>query len=373
MDEVRSLSKASGSSRPFGASSPAGEGKLKLLFITQKLHGQDAFGILWINAFRDAGYEVEVICLEWRPEEAKAALGIATTPFRVHSLGKEKGAGKLSQILAFIRLSFLLPYDRVFVHMAPVWGLLGAPAFILRRKPTYLWYTHYTMQAGLRLIGWYGKRMFCATPQSMPQYPSASSGRATAKKVVVGHGIDMTYWPKRPNTDTEPHHLLVVHRLSRSKRLELTIRALTLLPADFTLDIYGIEAEADYVSELKALVQELRLQDRVTFRGTIASKDLPALYTQHHLILNMASETIDKTMLEAMTCGCYPMTTKGNATAIGIPEAPLHDTPEAIAAFILTYGQKAPLDADTLYSIVRDRHSLSALIAKMDAYIRPGQ
>ncbi len=322
--------------------------------------------MLWIKAFQAEGYTVEVICLEWKPEEAKAALGVADIPFMVHSLGKETGNGKASQIFRFIKFAWTLKYDRVFVHMVPVWGLIGAPAFILRNKPTYLWYTHYKMQAGLKVLGWYGKRLFCATSQSMPQY------QGLQKKVVVGHGIDLSYWQKRPNVDPDPRKLLVVHRLSRSKRLELIIRALTLLPADFTLDVYGIEAEADYVAELQALVQELQLETRVTFRGTIASKDLPALYSQHGLILNMASETIDKTMLEAMTCGCYPMTTKGNAEAIGIPAAPETDTPEAIAAFILTYGSKAPISADAMYKVVEEKHSLSSLIKKMDVYIHAG-
>lgn len=322
--------------------------------------------MLWIEAFQAAGYTVDVLCLEWKPEEAKAALGVDTIPFSVHSLGKENGTGKCVQIATFLKLAFTLPYDRVFIHMAPVWGLLGAPAFILRRKPTYLWYTHYKMQAGLRVLGWYGKRLFCATPQSMPQYQNSP------KKVIVGHGIDLAYWPKRPNVARNPRKLLVVHRLSRSKRLELIIRALTLLPPEYTLDVYGIEAEADYVAELKALVQTLHLESRVTFCGTMPSKDLPALYTHHHLLLNMASETIDKTMLECMTCGCYPMTTKGNADAIGIPVAPAADTPEAIAAFIKTYGSTAPIDADAMYAIVAERHSLASLIKKMDRYIHAG-
>jgi glycosyltransferase involved in cell wall biosynthesis len=339
---------------------------MKLLFITQKLHGQDAFGILWIQAFQDAGYDVQVVCLEWRPEEARAALGRTEIPFSVLSLGKESGTSRIHQILTFMRLTWMLPYDRVFIHMTPVWGFFGAPAFILRRKPTYLWYTHYKMQIGLLLLGIYAKRLFCATPQSLPQY------EGNKKKVVVGHGIDLSYWPKRESTAEDPYTLLVVHRLSRSKRLELILHALTMLPAAYTLDIYGIEAEPDYVAELKALIQELHLENRVHFRGTIASKDLPDIYTKHRLILNMASETIDKTMLEAMTCGSYPMTTKGNAAAIGIPVAPADDTPEAIADFIQTYSAKSPLDADALYHVVKERHSLGALIQKMNVYIQKG-
>lgn len=339
---------------------------MKLLFITQKLHGQDAFGMLWIKAFQARGYDVQVLCLEWRPEEAKAALGVTDIPFPVISLGKELGTSQVSQILQFIKLSFSLPYDRVFIHMTPVWGVFGMPAFVLRKKPTYLWYTHYKMQLGLRLLGFYGKRLFCATRQSMPQY------EGSMKKVVVGHGIDLSYWPMRKNTAENPFKLLVVHRLSRSKRLEILLHTLVLLPAAYTLDIYGIEAEEDYVAQLKALVKELHLETRVQFKGTIASKDLPDIYTRHHLILNMASETIDKTMLEAMTCGCYPITTKGNAHAIGIPVAPDADTPATIAPLILAYEKTLPLSDKEMYAIVEERHSLQSLIAKMDAYIHPG-
>lgn len=339
---------------------------MRLLFITQKLHGQDAFGILWIRAFQAKGYDVEVICLEWRPEEAARTLGVDSVDIGVHSLGKENGTGKLAQILRFLRLVASLHYNRVFIHMSPVWGLFGAPVFIARRVPVYLWYTHYKMQAGLWLLGHYAKRLFCATPQSLPQYDKSP------KKVVVGHGIDLAYWPKRANHAKDHHKLLVVHRLSRSKRLELVLRAMVILPTQYTLEIFGIDAEKDYADEMRRLTTDLGLDGRVTFRGTIASKELPAVYQSHRLILNMASETIDKTMLEAMTCGCYPVTTARNAAAIGIPAAPSTDTPEAIAAFVQKHDAHVPLTAQEMYDVVSTKHSLDALVDKMDGYIRSG-
>ncbi|MDB4978601.1 MAG: hypothetical protein JWM56_787 [Candidatus Peribacteria bacterium] len=340
---------------------------MKLLFITQKLHGQDAFGALWIREFERRGYAVEVICLEARPELIQATLG-TDAPFAaaIHSLGKENGTGKVRQILLFLRLILMLRYDRVFIHMAPVWGLFGAPVWVLRRVPVYLWYTHYTMQAGLWLLGLYARRMFCATPQSLPQYDKSP------KKIVTGHGIDLQYWPARKNVSTDPCKLLVVHRLSRSKRLELIIRALALLPDSYTLDVYGVEAEKEYVAEMHRLVQEVKLMNRVVFHGSVPSKELPELYVQHGLILNMASETIDKTMLEAMTCGCYPVTTKGNAEAIGIPAAPVANTPEAIRDFVLTYCEHPPLGGNEMYALVAGRHSLTGLVQKMNVYIASG-
>ncbi len=340
---------------------------MTLLFITQKLHGQDVFGVLWVNAFRERGYDVKVLCLEKQLGEAQKILGPGETiDFEVYSMGKEEGIGKLGQILRFWKRICTLEYDRVFIHMSPVWGLLGAWYFWPRRIPTYLWYTHYKIQAGLWLLGHYAQRLFCATAQSLPQY------EGNPKKIVTGHGIDMRYWSKRENRCVDPYHLLGVYRLSRSKRLELCIRALKLLSPAYTWQIYGIEAEPGYVAEMKSLVRELGLESRITFHGSAPAGRLPEVYTKHRLILNMASETIDKTMLEAMTCGCYPVTTMRNADAIGIPAAPSKDTPEAVAAFIEQYKNHSPIGDDEMYRIVEERHSLKSLVAKMDAYIRPG-
>lgn len=342
---------------------------MKILFVTQKLHGQDAFGALWVQEFIRQGFEVTVVCLEGSDQ---------SFDFPVRSMGKERGTSKLSQVLQFQKIITSEQYDRVFIHMAPVWYALGCWWWTLRRIPSYLWYTHYKMQWGVKLFGWFGTRFFAATPQSLPQYG------ASPKKTITGHGIDLQFWPKRTNTCEDPRELLVVHRLSRSKRLELVLRAMPLLESSYTLDIYGIEAEPGYVSEMKALVQELHLQDRVTFHGTVPMADLPAIYTAHQLILNMASETIDKTMLEAMTCGCYPVTTLHNARAIGLADAvsarknedltpaPEADTPEAIAAFILEHSGDTPLTADEMYDVVSKRHSLSALIQRMGKYIKEG-
>lgn len=338
---------------------------MKLLFITQKLHGQDAFTALWVEGFVRRGYEVTVLCLEWRPEDAKKVLGRTDDfPFTVISMGKERGVGKIGQLINFWRAIIARRYDRVFIHMTPVWGFFGAPVWILRRTPVYLWYTHYKMQLGLWMLGYYAKRLFCATPQSLPQYD------ASAKKVVVGHGIDMSFWPKRSNLNADPKKLIIVHRLARSKRVEINLRALTLLP-DYSLDIYGNEPEPAYAAELKALVAELGLSDRVTFKGSAAAKDLPGIYTAHRFILNMASETIDKTMVESLTCGCYPVTTARNAAAIGITHAPYEDTPEAVASFIQKFSDKPPMTSDEMYAVA-EKHSLSSLIEKMDSYIKPG-
>ena len=330
---------------------------MTLLFITQKLHSQDAFGVLWIREFIRRGYDVTALCLEDLGQKFE---------FPVYSLGKERGQSKLRQVLCFWKLIMTLKYDRVFIHMSPIWYVLGWKWWLIRRIPVYMWYTHYKMQLGVRLFRLFGKRFFCATWQSLPQYHQSE------KKIVVGHGIDLSFWPMRRNECTNHFRLLMVHRLSQSKRVELSIRAFEFLPKDYTLDIYGIEAEPDYVAQLRALVATLKVGHRIHFHGTVPMGDLPSIYVQHHLILNLASETIDKTMLEAMTCGCYPVTTRANAYAIGLPIGVAADTPEAISMFVQVHSLRAPMKAEEMYRTVLERHSLSGLITKMDQYIRSG-
>jgi hypothetical protein len=97
-------------------------------------------------------------------------------------------------------------------------------------------------------------------------------------------------------------------------------------------------------------------------------------------------------MLEAMTCGCYPVTTAANAQAIGAPTpdpspfrgegdslsersemlAPEADTPESVAAFIKKYSEQTPIDGDEMYRIVQEHHSLDGLVKNMGTYIKAG-
>lgn len=332
---------------------------MKLLFITHKIHERDddfAFASLWVKEFQRQGFEVDVICLE------KGAHG---GEFPVFSLGKERGAGRIKILINFWRLIRQLKYDRVFVHMNPKWVAAGALYWWLKRIPVYLWYTHYTMHLPLCVSHFLCKRLFCATSESMPQY------NKDPKKVVTGHGVDLSFWNmdvpprenRRPKTD-----ILSVHRICRSKRLHLAVGALKFLPAEYNLTVYGRVLEPDYDAEVKKMIQDFGLENRVKFMGSVPMPELRAVYPNFQIMVNMAPETIDKTVIEGMYAGLQPVTTKGNAMAIGLPDAP-EDTPEAIVDFILNYNL---LPIEELRKIVREKHSLEALIRKMGECIEKG-
>lgn len=337
---------------------------MRLLFITPKIHEHDddfAFASLWARAFADAGFDVSVICLEKRD---------STLAMPVHSLGRERGWPTWRSFLEFQNLILTIPHDRVFVHMNPRWLAAGAWYWRLRRTPTYLWYTHYTRPLSLKIAATIAKRMFAATPDCLPQYND------DPRKVVTGHGIDTVFWETAEQAETvrEPAtHLLAVHRISRSKRLDLTLRALALLPPEFTLTHYGraLDPRSDppYETEIRRLLDDPRLRGRVRLMGSVPMPELRGVYPRYRTLINLVPDTIDKTVLEGMYCGLTPVITRGQAKAIGYPDAPRDETPEAIAEFILGMRMKP---REELQRIVRERHSLPALVEKMGAYIRPG-
>ncbi|MEK7125589.1 MAG: glycosyltransferase [Patescibacteria group bacterium] len=336
--------------------------KINLLFITQKIHQNDddlAFVVLWIKEFIQQGIAVQVICLE---------KGDFDGSFPVYSLGKELGYGKLRRALRFFKFIFTLQYNRVFVHMNPEYFTLGGWYWRLTRKPMYLWYTHYAMHIHMRLAGWLSRRLFAATAQSLPQYEGSS------KKIITGHGIDMDFWANAISAgenNNSPHNLLTVHRLCRSKRLELVILALKYLPIEYTLTVYGRDVEGDYVQELHELVKKENLETRVKFMGPVPMARLKDIYGRYRLMVNMASETIDKTMLEGMLFGLYPVTTRANSAAIGLPASINNDDPKEIANFLLG-GEWKKHNAAFLRNIVSARHGLESLIKQMNKYIIPG-
>ncbi|MFH2231648.1 MAG: glycosyltransferase family 4 protein [Patescibacteria group bacterium] len=337
----------------------------KLLFITPKIdesHDDLAFAGLWAKAFNNADFDVQVICTR---------KGVCSLDIPVYSLGGERGVSRLGQFLNFQKLIMTLKYDRVFVHMTPRWLAAGSWFWWLRRIPHYLWFTHYTRTLALKIGDKTVKRMFAATKECLPHYDGDE------RKIVTGHGIDTDFWQTQEllsDEEREPiTHLLCVHRISRSKRFDLVLKALALLPSEYKLTHYGQpqdpRIDPEYADEIKRLVIDLNLGGRVRFMGAVPMHELKKIYPRFQTFINMVPRTIDKTVLEAMYCGLTPIMTYGQAEAIGYPGWPSDDTPEAIAGYIKRMQLKS---REQLQKIVNEGHSLKALIGKMAVYIRPG-
>jgi glycosyltransferase involved in cell wall biosynthesis len=236
----------------------------------------------------------------------------------------------------------------VFIHMAHTNAFLLYPVFRLLRLPVLLWYAHGTVTWHLRLAHACVSRVISSTPEGF---------RLPSRKVFfIGQGVDTDLFQlaRRP---ARGRNLLTVSRLTRRKRLDLLLAVLEDLRGDgCRLRVVGAPLTADdqlYLRELQAQAAQKSLP--VDFAGFIPLAEVPACYTAADLHLNVsATNSLDKTVLEALAAGCPVLTSNPAFRAL------LKDYPE----FIITDERPAAIAAQVRALLAApQRHSPAELRA----------
>lgn len=159
---------------------------------------------------------------------------------------------------------------------------------------------------------------------------------------IIRYGVNTVALPSLPEKPlTTPLRLIAVSRLAPNKRIDHAVRTLRCLldqNIEATLTIVGTgEVEAS----LRALVKELRLEDKVIFTGPLPEKEKDEqLQRAHFLLHNSIREGWGLNVIEANAMGtpavAYPVA--------GLIESTLHDetglisekeTPESMAASLI--------------------------------------
>ncbi|MFI5260369.1 MAG: glycosyltransferase [Candidatus Paceibacteria bacterium] len=315
---------------------------MKLLIITQIVDSDDpilGFFTRWIEEFAKNVEHVEVICLK----EGKHTL---PENVRVHSLGKERGVSRATYIFNFYKYiwKFRHDYDAVFVHMNPVYVILGGFFWRSWHKRISLWYTHKHVDSKLEIAVMLSNTIFTASKKSF---------RLESSKVhVMGHGIDTDFFSPDPNL-SRGTAVLSAGRLSRTKRHDLVIRAAEYFPNEVRIAGGGPEREL-----LEALAEHLSIAPRVHFLGPQTQVQLREEYRTAGVFVHV-SETgsLDKVILESLACGLPVITT--NADFSDFPVTVVSATPEAIAEKVVTLRKD---DTGVLAGYVQKHHSLQRLI-----------
>lgn len=331
---------------------------MKLLIITQKADRTDpilGFFHRWIEGFASQCDSVTVI-----------AQHVGTFHFppnvTVLSLGKESGRSKVMQIVLFWWLIWKhrKSYDRVLVHMTPIWVILGWKMWFLLRKPVYLWYEIRRGSFKLSLALLMVRKVFSATAAGLPG-PSLS-------QVVTGHGIDTQFFEPM-NGERDDKLIVSIGRITRSKRYDVILRAFAALPLDYRLEIAGGTITASDESELldlQTLMRELGILDRISIRW-IAPTDIPAFLRRASLMLHACVGGLDKAVLEAMACG-VPVISCSEAAKTILPESCFAETTQmaekAQRILLMTHDERARLAASLRQHIV-DSHDVVRLIGRL--------
>lgn len=356
---------------------------MKLLIVTQKVDQNDpilGFFYKWIIEFSKKFESVVVICLEKgivkNQNDSGADLGRhdrLPNNVRVLSLGKEEHPSRLKYIYRFYKYIWQerKNYDVVFVHMNPIYIILGWVFWKFLGKKITLWYTHKHVDFKLRLAEKMVDRIFTASTESF---------RLESRKVVVvGHGIDTDLFFPQNNATTDGHvyTLISVGRISEAKNQHLMVEVVKILRnKGFVCRIIFVgdavtQADLLYKDKIKSQILACKINDPqiVYFAGSVSPQKIIDWYRSADLFINLSSTgSLDKAVLEAMSSGLQVITSNEAFKNILPVENLTNNRPEDVAQKIINISSKAP--NLQMREIVVKNHNLGRLVDRLESLMR---
>lgn len=263
----------------------------RLLIICQKVdEGDDLLGFFvdWLREFGKHADHVDVITL---------GRGAGALPENVHvySLGKERGASKLSQLIRFYWLSVrLIPRcSAIFAHMSPIFVNASWPIAVVWRKKIILWYLHRSVTVRLWIAEKLVSKIVTASTESL---------RLKSSKIVeVGHGINVKKYQTQRTWTSGPFRVLSVGRISPIKDYETLLRG----ARGMEVTIVGrpvMPYDGPYFEKLKKI-------GGARFAGFIPHNRIVPYYQQADIVVSLSpTGGIDKSILEGMASGALVLT-----------------------------------------------------------------
>jgi len=295
---------------------------MKLLIITQKVNKNDqilGFFHAWLEEFSKQVEQLTVICLEEGEHDLPSNV-------KVYSLKKEDESSKLKRLLLFYKyiIEERKNYNHVFVHMNQIYVILGSLVWKLVSKRVSLWYAHGSVSFTLRIAERLTNIIFTSTEKGFRL--------ASGKKCIVGQGIDAKHFiPRKVHLEKiDKLNVLTVGRVSEIKNIVASIELL-VKKANMILHLVGdavTSKDVVYKQQCIDLANKLHVADRVMWHGTVSYSDLPRMYQQVEIFLNLSNTgSLDKTILEALSSGLPVVTCNDAARGIlGVTLVDLDDS-----------------------------------------------
>lgn len=209
-----------------------------------------------------------------------------------------------------------------------LWAIMahsaGVPAALFKKHNPHIPYI-LNLQEGdppneiertMRPLWWLFKRAFTSADvvQPLSNFLAAWARRMGygGPVEIIPNGVDA----KRFVGDKVPHERVVLvtsSRLVKKNAVDTIIRALPLLPNYTQLVVAGVGPEE---SSLKRLVTDLKLEQRVVFKGFVPHSELPALLHRSDIFIRPSrSEGQGASFIEAMAAGLPVVATQEGGIA----------------------------------------------------------
>ena len=344
---------------------------MKLLIVTQKVDRDDqnlgAF-YYWFQEFARACDRVVILSV---------ALPAGQVPgrTRVYSFGAPTRPGRIWKFWELFSREYA-ECDAVLFHQIPEFVLAASPFLLSLKKPSGLWYAHKSVSWRLNIAEKFVRYVFTSSQEGlrMPSKKAIWTGQAINTDLFAPATRD-----KRQETGDTRHltsdslRLITVGRIAPIKNYEIMIDALAMLTSAFSkpwiFDIVGgplAAPDAEYLCLLKKKIDDAGLAPRIRFLGPRPYSEIPGLLQAHDIFINMSQTgSLDKAVLEAMSCGLCVMTANEAYRAV-LPAKyflPIVNA-EALAERIATLAdENRPVSV--LRDIVLQDHSLGRTIEKI--------
>lgn len=186
--------------------------------------------------------------------------------------------------------------DSAVYHKGKLYGLLKTMSFTVMRLA-------------------YGKKvLYHATSEDEIEYIRKYMGK-NARVVQIPNYMILSEKVDERFVDCTRRYLLYVGRINHIKNIDIIIKGLAksdlFLNSDYTFKIAG-ETGGDYYRSLLALVDELGLDGKVVFLGSVTGKEKDKLYAGARCLLLMSkSENFGNVIVEALSQGTPIIASKG--------------------------------------------------------------
>lgn len=339
---------------------------MKLLILTQIIDKEDrmlGFMHTWVTEFSKHFEFITIICLK---------RGVHDLPenVRVLSLGKEEEVSRFTYVTRLFTYvwKYRSEYDSVYVHMNQEYVLLGGWLWRLMGKRVSMWRNHHAGSLLTDVASIFCHKVFCTSKYSYT---------AKYKKTVfMPVGVPADIFFPRPEVERVPHAILSIVRISPAKKIEQLIDALDMLNkkgVSFTATICGdaIPMHTVYEATLHEQVQNLGLEDKVSFIPGVPYEGVPALYTKHDICVNQSpSGMYDKTIFEAMMCETLALSCNENLRGVIddlfiFTEDNVKELTERLEKLLTLTNEARNEHVQKLSEYARENHSLQHLAERL--------
>lgn len=284
---------------------------MRLLIVTQTVDKNNpllGFFCNWLKSFAKKADSILVIALNVGEYELPPNV-------RVLSLGKEKEPSRskwrrIKYALLFLKYIFTerRNYQEVFVHMNEEYILLGGFIWKIFKKNIFLWRNHKKGSFITRIAVFISHKVF---------YTSHSSFTAKFKKsVIMPVGVDTNLFRIKKSVSERGNKILSIGRIDPVKKIDTLSKILPILDMSlkdyWQINIVGNPSYGNesYFESFKKSLNHLVNNQKVIFLKAVKNEDAPNIYNENRFFINLTpAGSFDKTIIEAMACGCIVLTT----------------------------------------------------------------